>query len=115
MNMGEYAGGMELAYQNALAAQDPALAQTVNNAAQPGDDLWTAMARAVQVIGLAQSQRQLLQVQMQRMQAGQPPLNSSQYGMGVNVGLAPDTLKMAGFALAGVAALLFFTRGRGRR
>lgn len=110
--LGEYAGGSELAYQNWLNQADPTLAQATQQAAQPGDDWATAVARAIQVVGLAQSQRQLLQVQMQRAQQGLPPLNSNQYGLGVNVGLSPDVLKIAGLGLAVVAALFLLKRKR---
>ena len=111
--LNEYAGGIELAYQNQLAAQDPQLAQTVAAVAQPGDDWMTAISRAIQVAGLTYSQANLLRTQQARMAAGQPPLNASQYGLGVNVGLDSNTMKLAGFGLA-VVALLFLVKRKSR-
>ena len=110
--LGEYAGGFELAYQNALAAQDPQLAQTVANVAQPGDDWMTAISRAIQVAGLTYSQANLLRTQQARMAAGQPPLNASQYGLGVNVGLDANTMKLLGFGAAAIVVLMLLKRRR---
>ena len=113
--LGEYAGGVELAYQNALAAQDPALADTISREALPGESWVNAALRVAQAYTLADSQRRLLNIQMQRAQQGLPPLNSSQYGLGVNVGLSPDVMKLAGLALLGVGALWALSRPRRSR
>jgi hypothetical protein len=60
-------------------------------------------------------QRRLLNVQLDRARLGLPPLSSSQVGLGVNVGLSPETLKA--IALGGGAILLgvLLMRGKGRR
>jgi hypothetical protein len=110
--LNEYAGGSQVAYENWLASSDPALAQTVANVAQPGDDWVTAVSRAIQVAGLTYSQAQLLRTQQARMAAGQPPLNAGQYGLGVNVGLDPNTMKLVGFGVAVVALLFLVKRKR---
>jgi hypothetical protein len=46
------------------------------------------------------------------MAAGQPPLNAGQYGLGVNVGLDPNTMKLVGFGVAVVALLFLVKRKR---
>jgi hypothetical protein len=94
--------GAEGAYANAIAAQDPALNATVNAARLPGEDYINAALRVAQSYVLADSQRKLLNVQMQRAQQGLPPLDSGQYGLGVSMGLSPDTQKLL---LYGVGAL----------
>lgn len=106
-NLGEYAGGLQLAYENAIAAQDPGLAQSIQNETMPGESYITAALRVLQAYTLADSQRRLLNVQLQRAQQGLPPLSTDQYGLGLNVGLSPETTKLIGFGLLGAAALFF--------
>jgi len=112
MNMGEYAGGYQLAYENAIAAGDPALAQTISQTQIPGESYINAALRVAQSVVLADSQRRLLNAQLSRAQQGLPPLDASQYGLGVNLGLSPDTLKLVGFGLLGLAAVFYLSRGR---
>jgi hypothetical protein len=111
--LGEYAGGLELAYQNALAAQDPATAQQIDANMASGMSWVSSALKVAQSAILADSQRRLLNMQIERARNGQAPLDASQFGLGVNVGLSPQTLKMVGLALGGAALLYFLTR-RGR-
>ena len=69
-----------------------------------------ALQGALPTIALTLQQRQILAVQQQRMAAGLPPLDASQYGVGVSVGLSSQTQTML---LAGAALLAFlFMRKR---
>jgi hypothetical protein len=84
--------------------------------APPGtaDDFQAAMKAlqgALPTIALTLQQRQILAVQQQRMAAGLPPLDASQYGVGVSVGLSSQTqtLLLAGGAL--LAFMLLRRRG----
>ena len=110
--LGEYAGGVQLAYENQIAAADPTLAQTIESARSFDEDWTSAALRVLNTYTLADSQRRLLNAQMDRANRGLPPLNSSQYGLGVNVGLSPETMRLVGFGLAGVALLLFLAKRR---
>ncbi len=106
---------LELAYQTQLQNDDPGLAQTVANVQAPNESYFDAMLRAVNSLILADSQRRLLAVQLDRAKGGLPPLNISQYGMGVSLGLSPDVQKIlvfGGVALLGV--FLYSTMKRGR-
>jgi hypothetical protein len=94
--------GAEGAYANAIAAQDPALNATVNAARLRARTTSMPRCGSHKAIVLADSQRKLLNVQMQRAQQGLPPLDSGQYGLGVSMGLSPDTQKLL---LYGVGAL----------
>lgn len=112
--LGEYAGGLQLAYENALAQQDPGLAQAVKQSALPGEDWISAAFRVAQSAVLAESQRRLLNVQIERAKQGMQPLDASQYGLGVNVGLSPQTLKMVGIGAAALVVVLLLARSRKR-
>ena len=70
-----------------------------------------ALQGALPTIALTLQQRQILAVQQQRMAAGLPPLDASQYGVGVSVGLSSQTQMLA---LAGVGLAAFLLLGKKR-
>ncbi len=109
-------GNLELAYQQSLMAADPTLAQAVSNVQAPSENYFDAMLRAVNTLILADSQRRLLAVQLDRAKAGLAPLDSGQYGLGVNVGLSPETQRslMIGAGVVGLALLALYATKRGR-
>lgn len=77
-----------------------------------GEDWISAITRAITTVSMADAQRRLLNLQLQRAQQGLPPLDSSQYGLGVSVGIGGDTQKMILLGLAGIALVLLLTRQR---
>lgn len=85
----------------------PAVAEEIRVA---GEDWISAISRAMGTVAMADYQRRLLNVQLDRARQGLPPLDASQYGVGVNV-QAPqlNLLLIGGLALAAVLLL------RGRR
>jgi hypothetical protein len=100
-------GGETIDYTGAVGAIDPNVAAGVT-AAQAPQESWTqALLRVgpdlAKTLVTADAQRKLLDVQMQRAAQGLPPLNSSNYGLGVSVGLDPN---MQRYLLLGGAALL---------
>lgn len=105
--------GAEGAYANAIAAQDPSLNSAINAAKLPGEDYIAAALRVAQSYVLADSQRRLLDVQLQRAQQGLPPLDAGQYGLGVSLGLSPDVQKL--LMIGGGALLLLFVLSRVRK
>jgi hypothetical protein len=106
--------GVEGAYQNAIAAQDPILNQTIVGARVPGEDYINAGLRVAQSYILADSQRRLLNAQLTRAQSGLPPLDSSQYGMGVSLGLSGDTQKWIMYGAGALLIAFLVLRRRGR-
>lgn len=110
---GGYTSGLDVAYQNQLLAQDPSTAQQIDAAMQTGQSWISAALNVAQNALLADSQRRLLNVQIERARNGQPPLDSSQYGLGVNVGLSPQTMKLVGLGI-GAALLLYVLTRKGR-
>jgi len=106
---------LELAYQTQFQNDDPALANVIATQQAPNESYFDSMLRVANSLILADSQRRLLAVQLERAKNGQPPLNSSQYGLGVSVGLSPDIQKMLMFGGAALLGLYFFSNSRGRR
>ena len=64
-----------------LDSTAPGILQQTDRIAVPGEDWISAIGRAVQTVAMADYQRQLLQVQLERARRGQAPLDASEYGL----------------------------------
>ena len=100
-------------YAGALDQIAPGLSVTVADSAQAGESWTDTLARVLPTLVLADSQRRLLAVQMDRANRGLPPLDSSQYGLGVSMGLSPQTLALAGLGIVALLGVVYLTRRRG--
>ncbi len=87
------------------AANDiaPGIVEQARALAVAGEDWISALSRAATTVLMTDAQRRLLNIQLERARAGLPPLDSSQYGLGVSVGIGADTQRML---LIGGAVLL---------
>ena len=85
----------------------PGIVQQARAVAVEGEDWISAVSRAMQTVAMADYQRRLLNIQLERARAGQPPLAASEYGMGVNIGIDPKTLLLIG---GGILAVLLLMR-----
>jgi hypothetical protein len=108
--MGEY---LPPQWQTQLEAVAPGITEQfdaqVGNSSEPW---YQTLIRVLPTLVMTDYQRRILNVQIDRAAQGQPPLDMSQYGVGVNVGISADTQKLliiGGLALVG---LFIFTRGR---
>jgi hypothetical protein len=86
----------------------PGILQQTDRIAVPGEDWVSAATRALSTVAMADYQRRLLNVQLDRARQGLAPLNAQAYGLGVNVGLSPQVLLLGAAALA----VLFFAMRR---
>jgi hypothetical protein len=93
------ADNIEVDFLTAIQQTAPGVVDQANRLAVPGEDWISAIARAIPTLAMAESQRQLLNVQLDRARQGLPPLNASQYGLGVSVGLSPQTMLLIGAAI----------------
>ncbi len=83
-----------------------------------GIDWISALAKVAQSLVVADSQKQYLAANLELARAGKPPLDASNYGLGVSVGMDANTRKMVGFAVAGalgIAALAVMNSRRRNR
>lgn len=94
-----------------LDAIQPGLSSTVAANQQTGESWIDSLARLAPALVLANSQKKLLDIQMDRARQGLPPLDSSQYGLGVTFGLSPQILT-AGVALIAVFAFSMLRKSR---
>jgi hypothetical protein len=105
VGIGEYAGGFALAYENAIASQDPALAQVV--AENNRGDFTAALLTTLNQAALNESQRRLLETQLQYARQGvmpPPPRSAWPFTREQTIGAA--------FAIAALLAVWKLSRGR---
>jgi hypothetical protein len=96
----QWAGGIET-----IA---PGILDQARSIAAEGEDWINSVSRAMSTVAMADYQRRLLNVQLERARQGLPPLNATEYGVGVNVGINPQTLLILG----GVALVALFALRR---
>ena len=99
--------GVETALADSANTVAPGIVAQAQAISLPGESLIDSIARAASTLMMTDAQRRLLNIQIDRASKGLPPLDASQYGMGVNVGIAPATQKLIIFGgIAILAALL---------
>lgn len=101
----QWAGGIET-----IA---PGIIDQARAIAVEGESWIESIARAMGTVAMADYQRRLLNVQLERARQGLPPLDASQYGATFNVGLAPGTQQMLLIGGIGLLAVLLLARRRG--
>ncbi len=93
-------------WQVALETTAPGItAVATQQTVTPTQDWITTFARAVATVQMADSQRKLINLQLDRARQGLPPLDASAYTPGISVGLSQPLEK--GLLLGG-AILLFW-------
>lgn len=98
----------DTAYAASLNEIAPNVVQ-LTEANRQGDEPWyEALARLLPAIAATQQQRELLKVQTERAKAGLPPLDTSQYGVGVRVGLSEDSKQLLIYGGVALLALVGF-------
>ncbi len=97
-------------YASQLEAALPNIGNMVEAQSQPGESWLDTLTRMLPGLVATYQQKQILGVQMDRARQGLPPLDMSQYGMGVNIGLSPATQKMVMMLGGGLLLVLFLSR-----
>lgn len=93
-------------YALSLETIAPNVTSLVADNQQAGETWYDALARLLPALAATEQQRQLLKVQTDRAKAGLPPLDTSQYGLGVRVGLSEDTKQLLVYGAIGLAVLV---------
>lgn len=100
---------IEMDYLAAINNTAPGLLQQADKIAVPGEDWISSVSRAITTVAMADHQRKLLDIQLDRARRGQPPLDSSQFGLGVSVGVSPQIMYLG---LAALVVLYLVLRKR---
>ncbi len=83
----------------------PGVADAVAAETAGGMDWISALSKVIQTYVMADSQKQYLAANLELARAGKPPLDASNYGLGVSVGMDANTRKMVTWAVAGALAI----------
>lgn len=116
---GDLVSGAQLSLNNSTYAPSiqtiaPGFSELVDESQAGGEPWYETAARLIPMVAATYQQKQLLDVQVNRAKQGLPPLNVSQYGLGVQVGLDSNT-RLAIFGGVAVLGALLLTSMRGRR
>lgn len=98
----------------ALETIAPTITQKIATQQQRDEPWWETWSRIASSVVMANQQRQLMQINVDRAKRGEPPLDIAQYtGVGVNVGLSPQTQTLVTYGgIALLAFLVFNTLAR---
>lgn len=97
-------------YAASLEAVAPGIVPLIQQTQVQGDTWTDTLKRSLPIIAATVQQKQILDVQMDRAKQGLPPLDASQYGVGVSVGLSPEVMKMLMLGALGIGAAIFLSR-----
>ena len=84
------------------------------NQTQTANESWIdTLTKLVPALTMTVQQVQLMQLNIERAKNGLPPIDIASYsGVGVNVGLSPQTRNLLIYGGIALVAVLFLTRGR---
>jgi hypothetical protein len=100
----------------ALETLAPTITQKIASQQQRDEPWWETWTRIASSVVMANQQRQLMQINVERAKRGEPPLDIAQYtGVGVQVGVSQNTqqfLTYAGIAVLGFLLINTLARRR---
>ena len=100
----------------AIESYAPTLTQKIKSQQQADEPWWETWGRIASSVVLAQQQRELMKINVERAKKGQPPLDMAAYtGVGVQVGVSQGTqqfLTYAGIAVLGFLLINTLARRR---
>ena len=100
----------------ALESIAPTITQKIASQQQADEPWWETWSRIASSVVMANHQRQLMQINVDRAKRGEPPLDIAQYtGVGVQVGVSQNTqqfLTYAGIAVLGFLLINTLARRR---
>jgi len=100
----------------ALESIAPTITQKIATQQQRDEPWWETWGRIASSVVMAQQQRELMKINVERAKRGEPPLDIAQYtGVGVQVGVSQNTqqfLTYAGIAVLGFLLINTLARRR---
>ena len=89
----------------------PGLPAKIDQTQTPSESWIDTLVKLVPAITMTAQQQQLMQLNIERAKKGLPPVDIASYsGIGVNVGLSPDTKNLLIFGGLALVAVFFLTR-----
>jgi len=96
------------AYQPVIEQTAPGMTKVINQQSQPGESWIDTAQRALTMLVMTNTQRQLMQINLERARQGLPPISAAQAGLSVGVEVGAETKQLlifGGLALLAVLAL----------
>jgi hypothetical protein len=103
--------GMTRGQWQSLSITNPNAPRIIADNQVPGEPWWQTGQKVLLAILQSDQQRQIMQLNLERARQGLPPVDPTQYsGLGVQVGLAPQTQNLILIGLIGLGAILLLSR-----
>lgn len=100
----------DVQWESSIETVAPGILDQARAIAVEGESWIDTIARAMTTVVMADYQRDVLRLQLERARQGLPPLDAAQYGAGVTVGLSPSTQQLLILGGLGLLAVLFLSR-----
>ena len=100
----------DVRWESGIETVAPGILDQARAIAVEGESWIDTIARAMTTVVMADYQRDVLRLQLERARQGLPPLDAAQYGAGVTVGLSPSTQQLLILGGLGLLAVLFLSR-----
>lgn len=111
IDAGNVPAGMTREQWNSLSVTNPGAPRIIADNQTPGEPWWQTGQKILLGIFQTDQQRQIMQLNIERARQGLPPVDPAQYsGLGVQVGLAPQTQNLILIGLLGLGAVLLLAR-----
>ena len=111
LEYGDVPVGMTREQWNSLSTTNPGASGIIAQNQTPGEPWWQTAQKIALALVQTDQQRQIMNLNIERARQGLPPVDPSQYsGLGVQVGLAPQTQNLILIGLVGIAAVFLFSR-----
>jgi hypothetical protein len=99
-------------YDATIEAVAPGISSLVANQQTAGESWTDTLLKVLPGLAATYQQRQILAAQVERAKQGLPPLDMSQYGLQVSVGMSQDTKILIGAGVAVLAVVLLMQKRR---
>jgi len=90
-------------YQPVIEQTAPGMTKVINQQSQAGESWIDTAQRALTMLVMTNTQRQLMQINLERARQGLPPISGAQAGLSVGVEVGQDTRQL--LIIGGVALL----------
>jgi hypothetical protein len=98
-------------YAQVLEQVAPGVVQKISQTQTANESWIDTLTKLLPAITMTAQQQQLMQLNIERAKKGLPPVDIASYtGIGVNVGLSPDTKNLLIFGGLALVAVFFLTR-----
>lgn len=111
LEYGDVPVGMTRDQWNSLSVTNPGVQKIIANSQTPNEEWWQTYSKIALALVQTDQQRKIMNLNIERARQGLPPVDPAQYsGLGVQVGLAPQTQNLILIGLVGLAAVILLAR-----